>query len=281
MSSSIQEGKQREQTNADQTNDKDPKESDFAYEPGPNSATHGMPETIPAPKSGTAILPPGPWAEIMKKTLFPKAWLGEQLKTHLIEVLREMPPRQELTLRTKKLSWGARALWTKVGFDSTNIEAALIQVVGEVKTGKDRCEHCERGSGPFALCVTVGVEGYPECGNCYWSKQRSRCSFGPRSKGTKVLTRKARVMKESLEKLDAQVTELTGILNSQRESIHAAMEKNPDSLTATEPATADRCAEYYRRVATTLPLEALNRTEGALRLANELDRGIKKMLDSL
>lgn len=62
---------------------------------------------------------------------------------------------------------------TKIGARITNVEAALIQVVGTEAT--TACDSCQKEHGPFSHCVTAA--GALECRTCHFGGITSHCTL--------------------------------------------------------------------------------------------------------
>lgn len=116
----------------------------------------------------------GPWANYILRTPW---WIKVRSRlamTDLLSGLRLQPPRQELTLRSGYQNmWSAENLSREVGLGISNVEAAIVQVVGTVQV--DECTQCQQNDGPFPLCVKA--PGSSACGNCHWKEKMNDCSF--------------------------------------------------------------------------------------------------------
>jgi len=55
------------------------------------------------------------------------------------------------------------------------MESYLAQRVGEVNANP--CTHCNKGSGPFEVCVSVTEQLNQSCANCHYNNESSRCSL--------------------------------------------------------------------------------------------------------
>ncbi|KAK0704059.1 hypothetical protein B0T26DRAFT_617434, partial [Lasiosphaeria miniovina] len=47
--------------------------------------------------------------------------------------------------------------------------SCYIQAAGEIQ--EHPCQTCTKGAGPYSLCVLLGGDDFPRCGNCEWNRQ--------------------------------------------------------------------------------------------------------------
>lgn len=125
-------------------------------------------------KVGSHLQPAGEWAQYGKHVPWTVAIKGKLLKSELLRILVQLPNRNELSVRWgERVRWTPKSMSTKIGARLTNVEAALIQIVGT--ESPNACNSCEKESGPFSHCVTA--PGALECGNCHWGGNASRCTL--------------------------------------------------------------------------------------------------------
>lgn len=134
------------------------------------------------------MLRPGSWVALILKSEFAVAIVGTTSKSELIRAFRRLPAQQEISIR-----WGKHVVLTgnflfqRISSELANVEAATIQVVGEVQYGLYQCHFCQRDEGLFAHCVIV--EGNEACGNCHFGRNGHRCSFSAAVAPTRRLKR--------------------------------------------------------------------------------------------
>ncbi|KAK5716801.1 hypothetical protein LTR17_016326 [Elasticomyces elasticus] len=90
----------------------------------------------------------------------------QELSTSDLEVLRKpVYFRGSFTSRTFN------------GSPYLNMEAALTQMSGDGLVGREACERCQTGCGPFTTCVVGRDLHKGACANCVYNSQASKCSF--------------------------------------------------------------------------------------------------------
>lgn len=80
---------------------------------------------------------------------------------------------REPGLRVERNGW---EFYQTVSQKLTNIEALLIQSVGERHTRRTSCHNCRKGHGKFTNC-TQARSVLLACGNCHYGQLGKRCSF--------------------------------------------------------------------------------------------------------
>jgi hypothetical protein len=60
-----------------------------------------------------------------------------------------------------------------------------MQATGEAREQEQQCEHCAKGCGPFAKCVTSTKAAYGACANCHYRSQGARCEHQHGTLGAK------------------------------------------------------------------------------------------------
>ncbi|KAJ5923396.1 hypothetical protein N7454_008641 [Penicillium verhagenii] len=152
-----------------------------------------LPEDLPAPGSVVS----GDWARFITQTPFQFAtgMHGQNLRGQLLERLLKMAPVNEPVIRERYNNfWNVDRFFNRINASLTNVEAAVMQCVGEAITDPDEmCKHCRGSCGPFAFCVRV--EGVKHCANCHWERFGHRCSFN--TKSTKPWTPKPKPLLKS------------------------------------------------------------------------------------
>lgn len=139
--------------------------------------TNGTTVTMPGPKTGTIVLEPAEWAQHIMRMEWKVARSARGfLKTPALRLLSTAEPRREPLLRFNT-RYDRERLEERIAANASNIESAVIQVVGELPP--QACVSCLRGYGPWARCVRFyDDEGIVSaCGNCTWNQKRERCSF--------------------------------------------------------------------------------------------------------
>ncbi len=66
-----------------------------------------------------------------------------------------------------------------------NLEATLMQLVGNVQAGTAACKSCQNIAGPFRECIVTDICGRGSCGNCHKNAEGARCSLRPAEKTNK------------------------------------------------------------------------------------------------
>ena len=51
-------------------------------------------------------------------------------------------------------------------------QAIMVQMMGKLMEGDDRCLYCQSGRGPFATCVAMKDVKFGCCANCIWKEVR-------------------------------------------------------------------------------------------------------------
>ncbi|KAJ6103104.1 Protein of unknown function DUF3716 [Penicillium sp. IBT 16267x] len=212
----------------------------------------GENRNIPPIKTGTAVLRPGRWATFMLKTEFTVAVVSTTFKSELIRALRGLPAQQELVIR-----WGrhviltGHALFQRISSELANVEAATIQVVGQVQYGLNQCKHCQRNEGPFAHCVKV--DGNDACGNCHYQRNGHRRSFSAvvapdrRRKRITVPFAEFNHLVEQMRAVLARAKVLKGEVRGIEDKCAGAAEWNPEADSEpNHPNLANRMQDYFR-----------------------------------
>jgi len=130
--------------------------------------------------------PAGEWARYIK-------WAVNQRnhKSELIHALFAKPSKYEPTLRPETgRQWTPNRFWRITDDSRANLEAVLIQVVGEEATTE--CKHCQQENGPFHYCMKVDETS--ACGNCRFRGQQRRCTFYRESSGSPLRRSPRRVL---------------------------------------------------------------------------------------
>lgn len=172
------------------------------------------------------------------------------LKGELLARLLTMPARNEPILRPEgHAKCSASILFTKINSSLANVEAFLMQCVGNVITDPEKmCKTCSTKKGPFAFCVTVvGIE---ECANCHWDKEEHRCSFNnnpstPKSRRSSKLYTQEEILEfeKELEDLRTEKAGLNARLIAFRKQLEkvgqrcgTALRSNPERVNPPVPA---------------------------------------------
>jgi hypothetical protein len=56
-------------------------------------------------------------------------------------------------------------------------EGGLLFVLGQERFGTRRCEHCQKGNGPFDGCVVMKDFMNGCCANCRYDEYQNRCRY--------------------------------------------------------------------------------------------------------
>ncbi|POS71099.1 hypothetical protein DHEL01_v210504 [Diaporthe helianthi] len=93
-------------------------------------------------------------------------------KTHALANLLTMTPK-----RTANLRYNRRKGYINIT-RAVNVEAIAIQMTGNLHMGKNACDSCKKGHGPFEECVSLGSNfASRACGGCHFSSEGTRCSM--------------------------------------------------------------------------------------------------------
>ncbi|KAJ5785404.1 uncharacterized protein N7503_010616 [Penicillium pulvis] len=218
------------------------------YEPGPRGFQLGEDSQIPLVKAGTAVLRPGPWAALILKSEIAVAIVGSEL----IRVLRRLPAQQEISIRWgKHVVLTGNILFQRTSSQLANVEAATIQVVGEVQYGLYQCHSCQRDEGLFAHCVKV--EGNEACGNCHFGRNGHQCSFSAivaPNRRRKRITLPFVELHDLVKQLQALLIRVKALKTEVRVVQSKGVEatrKNPEAeLGPDHPCLTQRMQDYFR-----------------------------------
>ncbi|KAJ5792040.1 uncharacterized protein N7503_008018 [Penicillium pulvis] len=217
----------------------------------PASRVVGLPQHLPAPIMGAEDMAAGDWCKFILTSPFPfsVALSGHKLKGKLLGKMLNMPGKNEPVLRPGwRIDWDATKFFTRINSSLANVEAVVMQCVGNVITDPEKmCETCSTRKGPFAFCVTVG--GIEECANCHWDREEHRCSFNtnpstPKSRRSSKLYTQAEILefekeREDLRKekagLDAQFIAFRKQLEKVGQGCRTALRSHPERLTPPVP----------------------------------------------
>ncbi|KAJ5949874.1 hypothetical protein N7454_001458 [Penicillium verhagenii] len=132
---------------------------------------------VPPNTIGSSIMSPGAWARIIISMPFRLAGESSDPRTNALKLLHDKPPQREPVLRPAYRNWTSLHLIQRIAIVTSNIESALLQVVGGV--AEEECSACAKNSGPWSLCVCYvdANNTIPECANCRWNGKGRRCSF--------------------------------------------------------------------------------------------------------
>ncbi|KAJ5796226.1 uncharacterized protein N7518_004766 [Penicillium psychrosexuale] len=133
-------------------------------------------KTFPAPVVGEDEDQPGFWAYSALNNPWPRGRRVRERPGTLLHTLRTAPLRREPGLRTLK---NGEDFYYTVGTKTANIEALLVQSVGERIDIGEACDFCQRSQGPFTSCVIAADLRHlrPTCANCHWGSKGKQCSF--------------------------------------------------------------------------------------------------------
>lgn len=132
--------------------------------------------TYPAPVVGEDENQPGFWAHSALSNPWPRGRRVRERPHTLLHTLQTAPLRREPGLRTLR---NGEDFYYTVGTKTANIEALLVQSIGERIDIKGACDSCQRDQGPFTSCVIVPNLRHllTACANCHWGSKGQRCSF--------------------------------------------------------------------------------------------------------
>ncbi|KAJ5663649.1 hypothetical protein N7507_004380 [Penicillium longicatenatum] len=106
-----------------------------------------------------------------------------------------------------RVGWTATTFFTKINALLANIEAIVMQCVGQAITDpEEMCAHSRRHRGPFSFCVMV--EGVEECAKCHWEKLGHRCSFNASLLSPKTRRNSKFYTQEEIAAFDQEMEEL-------------------------------------------------------------------------
>ena len=130
----------------------------------------------PAPVVGEDEDQPGWWAYSALNNPWPRGRRVRERPGTLLHVLRTAPLRREPGLRTLK---NGDEFYYTVGTKTANIEALLVQAVGEKIAIEEACDFCQQSQGPFTSCIIAADLRHllPTCANCHWGLKGKQCSF--------------------------------------------------------------------------------------------------------
>ncbi|KAJ5657971.1 uncharacterized protein N7484_001620 [Penicillium longicatenatum] len=211
----------------------------------PPSRAIGLPQILPAPITKVEDMGDGLEGEI----------LGRLLMMHV---------NNEPVLRPgARAGWTATTFFTKINSLLANIEAILMQCVGQAITDpEEMCAHCRRRCGPFSFCVRV--DGIEECANCHWEKLGHRCSFNasplsPKTRQNSKLYTQEEIAAFEQEMEELRVAHASFVANAR--SQHSGLDRagkhcrtavrgNPDRVSTPLPpgVMAIRMSEYGREL---------------------------------
>ncbi|CAI7647860.1 unnamed protein product [Penicillium palitans] len=123
--------------------------------------------TYPAPVVGEDEDQPGFWAHSALNNPWPRGRRVRERPQTLLHALQTAPLRREPGLRTLR---NGEDFYYTVGTKTANIEALLVQSVGEKIDIEEACDLCQRFRGPFTSCVIAADLRHllPTCANCHW-----------------------------------------------------------------------------------------------------------------
>ncbi len=92
-------------------------------------------------------------------------------ENHWVQNLLERPLQRPVEIRLGRRLTQAQldGIYEAHDQKKTKWLSFMIQATGSVRTRA--CQTCTRGQGPFSLCIMVGGQDFPRCGNCEWNKQ--------------------------------------------------------------------------------------------------------------
>ncbi|KAJ5699695.1 hypothetical protein N7536_002708 [Penicillium majusculum] len=132
--------------------------------------------TYPAPVVGEDEDQPGFWAYSALSNPWPRGRRVRERPHTLLHALQTAPLRHEPGLRTLR---NGEDFYYTVGTKTANIEALLVQSVGEKIDIEEACDFCQQFQGPFTSCVISADLRHllPTCANCHWGLKGKQCSF--------------------------------------------------------------------------------------------------------
>jgi hypothetical protein len=81
--------------------------------------------------------------------------------------------KREIKLRKGKSAAGLEDSSNRPSYK----EGGLLFVVGLERFGNRRCEHCQKGNGPFDGCVVLRGFMNGCCANCRYDEYQNRCKY--------------------------------------------------------------------------------------------------------
>ncbi|KAF3019922.1 hypothetical protein E8E15_003952 [Penicillium rubens] len=133
-------------------------------------------EAYPVPVVGEDEDQPGFWAHSALNNPWPRGRRVRERPGTLLHTLQTAPLRREPGLRTLK---NGEDFYYTIGTKTANIEALLVQSVGERIDIREACDFCQLSQGPFTSCViAAGLRHLLlTCANCHWGSKGKQCSF--------------------------------------------------------------------------------------------------------
>ncbi|KAJ6109856.1 hypothetical protein N7486_002091 [Penicillium sp. IBT 16267x] len=119
-----------------------------------------------------------------------------------------MPAQNEPILRPAgHAGWTATTFFTKANAMLANVEAILMQCVGNVIIDpEEMCEHCSKQNGPFSFCVRM--DGIDKCANCHWERCGYRCSFNTNPSTLKSRRSSKPYTQEEIQSMEKEAADL-------------------------------------------------------------------------
>ncbi|KAJ5781311.1 hypothetical protein N7457_006471 [Penicillium paradoxum] len=137
----------------------------------------GLPDEIPGVRLIGPFQPPGEWADYVMSLCCDLSQKEPDLMTNLLRYLCSLPFAREPVVHEHRM-WQPRQMNTLLRANVANIEAFLIQTVGDV--AEFPCVQCANQFGPMVLCVSLpDTPSAVSCANCHFGGLGSRCSFNP------------------------------------------------------------------------------------------------------
>ncbi|CAI7627669.1 unnamed protein product [Penicillium bialowiezense] len=121
---------------------------------------------------------PGFWANRAAKSPWDLGSKDLRQPDTLLNKLCKMPLKREPTLQAdtekrKRAKLNGEEWNAQIGHHKAQIEALIVQAVGQRLSADSACERCLLFTGKFNACVTIpGVDG---CANCRWDLQGKKC----------------------------------------------------------------------------------------------------------
>lgn len=126
---------------------------------------------------------PGFWANRAAKSPWDLGSKDLRQPDTLLNKLCKMPLKREPNLQAdtekrKRAKLNGEEWNDQIGNHKAQIEALIVQAVGQKLSADSACERCLLFTGKFNACVIIhGVDG---CANCRWDLQGKKCSSAKR-----------------------------------------------------------------------------------------------------